>query len=167
MSLNLLYLLLSYAYAFHEGSSAYALLFIAEYCFEPLLILFYFTVSVCGVGMISLVLKDREAIVTMSHVSIEPSQVSQYVSMSVCLLQKSIYRPLFLSIFLQLIHLPCIFPLSLLSFFHFSCTSVQFFITIYLHHVGLRSLEQWPTLRCRRMRLRWELNMSARRSWSE
>ena len=26
--------------------------------------------------MISLVLKDREAIVTMSHVSVEPSQVS-------------------------------------------------------------------------------------------
>ena len=84
MSLNLLYLLLSYAYAFHEGSSAYALLFIAEYCFEPLLILFYFTVSVCGVGMISLVLKDREAIVTMSHVSIEPSQVSQSVYQFVC-----------------------------------------------------------------------------------
>jgi trehalose-6-phosphate synthase len=28
-------------------------------------------------GMISLVLKDREAIVTMSHVSVEPSQVME------------------------------------------------------------------------------------------
>ena len=29
--------------------------------------------------MISLVLKDREAIVTMSHVSVEPSQVSHHI----------------------------------------------------------------------------------------
>ena len=31
-------------------------------------------------GMISLVLKDREAIVTMSHVSVEPTQVSLYTA---------------------------------------------------------------------------------------
>ena len=30
--------------------------------------------------MISLVLKDREAIVTMSHVSVEPTQVSYHTS---------------------------------------------------------------------------------------